>query len=78
MAKKSTETGPSITYHTYSGIPIDESCTDRSVIEAVDGGDITYTFQDDTTVTVTVLAGARYVLSSDVKTVTATGEINMF
>ncbi len=78
MAKKSIETGPSITYHTFAGTATDESATDRSIIEAVDAGDITYTFQDDTTVVVTVLSGARYVLSSDVKTVTSDMVINMF
>jgi len=78
MAKRSTETGPSITYHTFAGTATDETATDRSIIEAVEAGDIIYTLQDDTTIAVTVLAGARYILSSDVKTVTSDMNINMF
>jgi len=78
MAKKTTETGPSITYHTFAGTATMESATDRSIIETTASGNLTFTFQDDTTILITSLAGARYVLSSDVKAVTSSMVVNMF
>ncbi len=78
MAKKSIETGPSIGYHAFSGTPTGEHCTDRSILECIEEGTVTFTFQDDTTLPITVLAGGRYALSSDVKSITSDVEVNLF
>ncbi len=48
-----------------------------SAVEFTEGGDVTCTLKDDTTTTTTVLAGSRYAIGREVKTIAINGTFSV-
>jgi hypothetical protein len=64
-----------ISSNLFTGIASDETCANRSVLHAVEDGDITFTFRDSTTKVLSVIAGMDLGLTRDVISVTSTANI---
>ena len=77
MKRQATATGPVISKSMFNGLATDEHCVDRNVLECIEAGDVTITFNDDSVKTITALAGARYILNPDVKSLTSSMNINL-
>jgi hypothetical protein len=59
----------------FVGIASDESCTNRSVLHCASDSDVTFTFKDATTITLSMIAGMDVGLTRDVVSLTSTGDV---
>jgi len=64
-----------ISFLTKRGTLSNEDCRNRSVLHIVDDCTVIFTLQDDSTLSLDVLAGQDFGLTRDVKSLTSTSEV---